>query len=187
MTTSLKPELIASAARAPFDNVVANWPHILNALDLAEINSPLVQIGVAATIAVETGNFMPVKEIEVKKPDHPVYKMQQRYYPSGFYGRGFIQITWRDNYAAAGKALGIDLITNPDLALQPDVAAQITAWFFKTRGVGNTDKRRLFAACNDSDWNAVRRGINGPGYQAHTVSLRRYLGICDSLMEAINA
>lgn len=42
-----------------------------------------------------------------------------------FRGRGFVQLTGRANYAEAGKALGIDLIGNPDLALELDVAAKI--------------------------------------------------------------
>jgi len=40
-------------------------------------------------------------------------------------GRGFVQITGRANYKRAGDKLGIDLIGNPDAALNPTVAAQI--------------------------------------------------------------
>lgn len=42
-----------------------------------------------------------------------------------FRGRGYVQLTGRANYAKAGKKLGIDLVGNPDLALQPDIAARI--------------------------------------------------------------
>lgn len=40
-------------------------------------------------------------------------------------GRGYVQITGRANYAKAGKKLGVDLIGNPDAALNPDIAARI--------------------------------------------------------------
>ncbi len=40
-------------------------------------------------------------------------------------GRGYVQITGRSNYARAGKALDVDLIGNPDLALHPTIAARI--------------------------------------------------------------
>jgi predicted chitinase len=40
-------------------------------------------------------------------------------------GRGRVQLTWKNNYAKAGNALGVPLVTQPDLALKPDIAAQI--------------------------------------------------------------
>jgi putative chitinase len=48
-------------------------------------------------------------------------------------GRGYIQLTGRDNYRQAGRALGLDLERNPDLASRPDVAAEIAAWYWKQR------------------------------------------------------
>jgi len=52
-----------------------------------------------------------------------------------YHGRGYIQLTGRANYRAMGKRIGVDLENNPDLALRPDIAAKITAAFFKDRGV----------------------------------------------------
>jgi putative chitinase len=40
-------------------------------------------------------------------------------------GRGFVQLTGKKNYAAAGQKLGVDLINHPELALTLDVAAKI--------------------------------------------------------------
>jgi putative chitinase len=46
-------------------------------------------------------------------------------------GRGFVQLTWKNNYQTLGthlsKAFGkpIDLVANPELALEPDYAAEI--------------------------------------------------------------
>lgn len=40
-------------------------------------------------------------------------------------GRGFVQLTWHDNYMRAGVLLGVDLVANPDLAMQPNIAAKI--------------------------------------------------------------
>jgi predicted chitinase len=50
-----------------------------------------------------------------------------------YYGRGFIQLTGRDNYRMAGQALGIDLLNHPELAAKPDIAAKIAVWYWKTR------------------------------------------------------
>lgn len=48
-----------------------------------------------------------------------------------FHGRGYVQLTWQVNYKAMSTHLSlkfglpIDLVNNPDLALQPDYAAEI--------------------------------------------------------------
>jgi predicted chitinase len=47
-------------------------------------------------------------------------------------GRGFIQLTGFDNYKAASKATGVDYINNPDLAMEPEGAAKLAVWFWKT-------------------------------------------------------
>ena len=60
--------------------------------------------------------------------------VRREFYPSGwrqaeygktYYGRGFVQLTWLDNYATFARRLSIDLVSNPNLALQPDIAVQI--------------------------------------------------------------
>lgn len=40
-------------------------------------------------------------------------------------GRGYVQLTWKNNYEKAGIECGVDLVNQPDLALKPDIAAQI--------------------------------------------------------------
>lgn len=42
-----------------------------------------------------------------------------------YYGRGFVQLTWYENYKLMGRLLGVDLLNNPELALQPKIAAEI--------------------------------------------------------------
>jgi len=48
-------------------------------------------------------------------------------------GRGYIQLTGRDNYTRAGKALGLPLVANPELAADPETAAKIAIWYWNTR------------------------------------------------------
>lgn len=50
-----------------------------------------------------------------------------------YHGRGFIQLTGRDNYARAGQALNLPLLDNPDLASNPEVAAKIAVWYWNTK------------------------------------------------------
>lgn len=40
-------------------------------------------------------------------------------------GRGYVQLTWKNNYQKAEDELGVELVDNPDLALVPDIASDI--------------------------------------------------------------
>lgn len=50
-------------------------------------------------------------------------KSHLRYYP--YYGRGLVQLTWEDNYRKVGELLSLDLVDQPDLALQMKWAVPI--------------------------------------------------------------
>lgn len=54
---------------------------------------------------------------------HPVYLRSE--YPHLYYGRGYPQLTWLDNYIKASEELGVDFANNPDLALEPHHSADI--------------------------------------------------------------
>lgn len=79
-----------------------------------------------------------------------------------YYGRGLIQITWAKNYASVGEKLGLgsELLDNPDLALDPQVALDILfhgmigGWF---TGVGLD---RFFNEVQDNPLGA-RKIVNG--------------------------
>jgi predicted chitinase len=50
-----------------------------------------------------------------------------------FRGRGYIQLTGKNNYAAASKAIFGDdrLVENPDLVNDPNVASEVVAWYMQ--------------------------------------------------------
>lgn len=145
---------IAKALGIPYANVAANWPGIVAALQEFGIDSPLVQVAAAATVAVETGCFRPIAERRASAVRQPsLYKQQERYWASGCYGRGYIQLTWPKNYKAFGDKLGVDLIAKPELALNPVIAARVLACYFRDMGIDR--------AANAMDWEKVRRGVNG--------------------------
>ena len=54
-----------------------------------------------------------------------------------FHGRGIIQLTGRDLYAACGAALGYDYVANPELLIQPKHAALSAGWFWGKRGLNS--------------------------------------------------
>lgn len=75
-----------------------------------------------------------------------------------FRGRSPIQLTGRDNYRAAGKALGVDLVNNPDKANDLDTLFRICGWFWKTRGLNSLADNGDLAS-----FKAITKRING-GY-----------------------
>jgi predicted chitinase len=70
-----------------------------------------------------------------------------------FKGRGFIQITGRANYKAAGQAIGLDLENNPLLAADPGNAFRIAVWYWNSR--------KLNERADQNDIVTITKRING--------------------------
>ena len=52
-----------------------------------------------------------------------------------YLGRGLIQLTGKDNYERCGSSIGVDLVNNPDLLLDPQNAALSAGWFWNKHGL----------------------------------------------------
>jgi putative chitinase len=75
-----------------------------------------------------------------------------------FRGRGLIQLTGRDAYRVATDALGLPILQQPDLAAQPNVAAEIAAWTWAAWKGCNP----MAEAGKIEDWRrAINGGLNG--------------------------
>ena len=70
-----------------------------------------------------------------------------------FRGRGLKQLTGKDNHRACSAGLGVDLVENPDLLLEPVYAARSAAWFWAT------NKCNTFADAGDIE--GLTKRING--------------------------
>ena len=68
-------------------------------------------------------------------------------------GRGLKQLTGKDNHRACSAGLGVDLVANPDLLLEPVYAARSAAWFWAT------NKCNTFADAGDIE--GLTKRING--------------------------
>jgi predicted chitinase len=77
-----------------------------------------------------------------------------------FCGRGFVQITGRDNYQRFSDLLEIDLMNRPSLALQLDVAVNIM-FVGMTKGLFTGKKLSDYFNDKLDDWINARRIING--------------------------
>lgn len=139
------------------------WPLIVSALGERGLTDDATGVATAATVRTEVGPaFTPITEYGTPDyftrydPGTSIGKTLGNTQPGDGYryrGRGFVQLTGRSNYARYGQALGVDLVGNPDLALQPDVAAQVLAQYVADH--------QIPAKAMAGDWEAVRRAVNG--------------------------
>ena len=73
-----------------------------------------------------------------------------------FRGRGYIQLTGKDNYTAFGKAINEDVISNPDL-VSSKYALLSAAWFFSKNGL----HRMADEGSSDAVVTKITRRVNG--------------------------
>lgn len=97
----------------------------------------------------------------VKERGSDLYLRGKKYFP--YIGYGYVQLTWKENYQRVGKLIGVDLISNPELALEPKIAAEIMCqgmlhgWF---TGVGFWRKCEV-NKYDRSSYIRARKIING--------------------------
>jgi putative chitinase len=72
---------------------------------------------------------------------------------SKFLGRGLIQLTGKENYANCGSGIGVDLLSDPTLLLDPRYAALSAGWFW--------NKKCLNSLADASDLETMTKRING--------------------------
>jgi putative chitinase len=169
VTIGIAAQILPGAQRV---HIESNLPFVLNALVAPQLADKPMILMALATIRAETGSFLPISEFESQFNTSPGGHQFDLYdsradlgnqgAPDGerFKGRGFIQLTGRANYALHGAAIGLgdQLIENPDLANDPDLAARLLASFLKTH------EERIRAALTAGDLPAARRLVNGGGY-----------------------
>ncbi|HUS00692.1 MAG TPA: glycoside hydrolase family 19 protein [Chitinophagaceae bacterium] len=82
-----------------------------------------------------------------------------------YYGRGFVQLTWYENYELMGRLLGFDLLKNPELCLNTEVATKV---LFEGMTKGSSSFGDFTGKCLEmyfnkttEDWLRARYIING--------------------------
>ena len=152
-------EAIATLLHAPRANVEAHWPLVVEALSALKILDPAMEVAAIATIGSESYLFAPEKEAGSEAYFRRMYEFDRslgNLEPGDgakFCGRGFVPIVGRSEYARFGKLVGADLVEQPELAMDPAVAARILAYAFMLKGVPK--------AAAEYDWVKVRRLVHG--------------------------
>lgn len=164
---SIRPLFGGHLSQGQVDGIEA----ILKAVEDAGITDNRKEAYILATIFHECAKTMqPIAEFgkgaghdygkKLKMGSGPGHRIPYDVPDELYYGRGYVQLTWYENYENMGRLLHIDLLNNPDLALQPAVAAAIlikgmTGGLFTGRSLGD------FFNDNRTDWINARKIING--------------------------
>lgn len=153
----------------PRVNIKFHLPYVLKSLlDTALADNSMVLMALG-TIRAETGSFLPIDEGISKyntSPRGPPFDLYDNRKDLGnhgppdgalFKGRGFVQLTGRANYTQFSAVLGMgtQLVDNPDLANDPDIAAKLLAAFLKSK------EDRIRQALQAGDLATARKLVNG--------------------------
>lgn len=134
--------------------------HTLQEFEITTVNRIAAFIG---QLAHESGEFRFSEELWGPTPQ------QRRYDPPSdlaqrlgnvrkgdgkrYRGRGYIQLTGRENYRVYGGELGVDLEKAPQRASEPGLAFRIAGLYWRKRG--------LNAYADEWNLRAITRAING--------------------------
>lgn len=146
MPTKLaRPDLFFAHVRAAHGKLteeqVAGFNALLSAMGKARWPLAWVAYGLATAFHETAKTMQPIKELGGPSYLHRMYDIRgarpQKAKELGnvtpgdgvkYAGRGHVQLTGRRNYDNAGHALGVDLVGNPDLAMQCDISCRILIW-----------------------------------------------------------
>lgn len=146
-----------------------------------------------ANIMHESHHLQAITEVDTRTHDHYCNDTQGIPCAKGkqYYGRGPIQLSWNFNYAMAGKALGLDLLNDPDMVARvPAVAWKTALWYWmEIPGSGPVSSHQ--AMKQNKGFGETVRSINGAlecskptdniGYQQQQMRIQNYLRITQLL------
>ena len=148
-------------------NIEKYLSHILNSLVKHDLTDKDMVLMALSTIRAETSAFEPISEYQSKWNTDPGGEPYARYdYRTDignnaegdgamYKGRGFIQLTGKDNYQTYGKKIGVDLVEYPEEANAPQYAAEILALFLKDK------ETKIRTAIDNGDLARARKLVNG--------------------------
>jgi hypothetical protein len=171
---NITPEIVQKLMpQAPLKNIQKYLPGIMEALKRHQLNDKDMFLMAIGTINVETGIFKPLDEYISKYNTPPGGEPYSKYDfrqdlgnnaegdGSKYKGRGFIQLTGKYNYKNYGKLItklwGRDILlaAQPELANDPEIAAEILVLFLKDR------ETKIRTALNNEDYTTARKLVNG--------------------------
>lgn len=172
LNQSLYPRGLHAAQIAGHDAILDAWENTSAGQDDRWLAYML------ATACHETAHTMqPVREtlatsdvqasqrLETAWEEHKLPWVKQPYWRpdaegKAWFGRGLVQLTHRDNYVRMRDLIHVDLVTDPGLALDMDVAIKVMFVGMETGAFSGKKLSDVFAG-DKEDWFNARRIING--------------------------
>lgn len=168
-------EQLAAATGATVANAARFHKALVSAMERFNIDTPARKAAFLATVSVESARLTTTEEGLYYRDAHRLARIYPRAFKTpaeaskyvanpkglgqllyqGYWGRGLIQLTWKENYKKAGDALGFDYVKNPDLVASVAHAALTAAWYWSSNGCN--------LAADREDMKSVTRLVNGPG------------------------
>jgi predicted chitinase len=112
---------------------------------------------------------------------------KQNYYNLGtdkrglpYFGRGLIQLTGKSNYDTYGKKVGVDLLNNPDKALQKDISYDVAVAYMTTKRGGYSNKS-TFDLAKEGNFSSARKSVKGSssGYNSVKADYDKWMSILE--------
>jgi hypothetical protein len=173
ITGLVTPEIVKKTfpAATRLSNIAANLPFVLAGLRARQLGDRAMVLMSVSTIRAETEGFVPIDEGKSKfntSPGGSPFNLYDAGTSIGanlgntepgdgprFKGRGFIQLTGRDNYRRVGSQIGVNLIDAPASANDPATAGLILAQFLKNA------ESAIRKALANNDLLKARKLVNG--------------------------
>jgi hypothetical protein len=153
ITALVTPEMVKQTfpSATSLAKIRANLPFVLAGLRARQLGDRAMVLMSISTIRAETEGFVPIDEGKSRFntrpfPGGPPFNLYDAGTEKGaelgntvpgdgprFKGRGFVQLTGRDNYTRIGPQVGATLVNNPALANDPALAGLILAQFLKNK------------------------------------------------------
>lgn len=159
----MTPQQLAICTGARIDRAREWLPYLEAAMTEFEINTPLRQAAFLAQIGHESGGLHWL--VELWGPS-----IAQRHYEGRddlgndmpgdglrYLGRSPLMITGKNNYRIAGKALGVDLVANPERLAEAEIGSRASAWWWRNHGCNAFADREQFVLLT----RRINGGVNG--------------------------
>jgi predicted chitinase len=147
-------QMLSSLFGLSSSTITAGLPSLNASMADAGITTPVRIAALLATLKAESGFRYNAVEACTSKAG---------YYP--YCGHGFIQLTWKANYQAAGAYFNHDFVDNMGDAASLTYSAPIMTWFW-------TVTHNLDSLADANNMDGVTRAVNGPTATTATLKAR---------------